>query len=57
MQRALAIRDTLPSDPARARCCGDLKARLAAEHPADRQACARAKADFVWGGDAGTLAA
>ena len=47
MQRALAIRDTLRSDPARALRCGDLKARLAAEHHADREAYTQAKADFV----------
>jgi len=43
----LAFRDALRSGPLLARRYGDLKARLAAEHHADREAYTQAKADFV----------
>lgn len=43
----LAFRDALRSDFALALRYGDLKARLAAEHHADREAYTQAKADFI----------
>ena len=43
----LLFRDYLRAHPAAARSYGELKQRMAAEHPGDRVAYAKAKTDFI----------
>ena len=43
----LLYRDYLRAHPAAARSYGELKQRMAAEHPGDRVAYAKAKTDFI----------
>lgn len=47
MWRRLAFRDWLRAHPEEARSYGQLKRRLAAEHPTDREAYTDAKAAFI----------
>jgi GrpB-like predicted nucleotidyltransferase (UPF0157 family) len=47
MWRRLAFRDWLRAHPEQARSYGELKRRLAAEHPTDREAYTDAKAAFI----------